>query len=263
MFEVYILPVLIFVVLGLVAGLLLSFASAYLGVKTDEKVEAVRGALPGINCGACGFSGCDDYAKAVAGGEKTNLCVPGGGKTAQDLAAIMGTEAEDVEKNVAVVRCNGVHGATGKKYEYTGTPSCAGANKYYSGDGQCPYGCLGYGDCTHACIFDALHVIDGVAYVDPEKCTGCGQCAQECPKGLIDIKPLSKPVVVICASQQNGKNTRAACTNGCIGCRKCEKTCPYDAVHVDNFLARIDYEKCTACGKCVEVCPVSCIHHCY
>lgn len=39
----------------------------------------------------------------------------------------------------------------------------------------------------------------------------------------------------------------------------CEKNCPKDAIHVEDNLARIDYEKCINCGKCVSVCPTGAI----
>ena len=70
----------------------------------------------------------------------------------------------------------------------------------YGGSSACPYGCLGYGDCVKACKFDAIHVVDGVARVDYDKCKGCGMCAQKCPKKII-LFPLKddpyppKPVV--------------------------------------------------------------------
>ena len=45
----------------------------------------------------------------------------------------------------------------------------------------------------------------------------------------------------------------------CIACKKCEKECPSDAIHVIDMLAVVDYEKCTGCGTCVSVCPQNCI----
>ena len=65
---------------------------------------------------------------------------------------------------------------------------------------SCAYGCLGLGDCAAVCPFDAMHVVDGVARVDYDKCKGCGMCAQKCPKHII-LFPLKddpnppKPVV--------------------------------------------------------------------
>lgn len=47
----------------------------------------------------------------------------------------------------------------------------------------------------------------------------------------------------------------SACEIGCIGCRKCVKECPSEAITVVDNVAQIDYEKCTNCGKCKETCP--------
>ena len=81
--------------LGVAMGLSLAYASAKYALKVDPFVGKVREALPGVNCGACGFKGCNDYAEAVAiKGAKTNLCVPGGAKAAEDVAAVMGVEPE-------------------------------------------------------------------------------------------------------------------------------------------------------------------------
>ncbi|WP_069988446.1 RnfABCDGE type electron transport complex subunit B [Massilioclostridium coli] len=260
MFELYFLPILIFIGLALLAGLLLSIASVFLGVKEDEKVEKIRDCLPGINCGACGYSGCDDYAKAVANGAAPNQCVPGGPSVAKQVAEIMGVEAGAIEKKAAYVHCNGNLHATHSKYDYQGELTCQAASKLYSGDKACIYGCLGYGDCSKICPVEAISIQDGVAWVDEETCISCGRCVDTCPKNLIHLKPVNKPVVVACNNPQRGKAVMNVCSNGCIGCGKCQRTCQYDAIHVENFIARIDYEKCTSCGECIEQCPVNCIH---
>ena len=63
---------------GLAAGILLALSSHFFAVKEDEKVKKIRECLPGANCGACGYAGCDSYAKAlVEDGVKTTLCIPG------------------------------------------------------------------------------------------------------------------------------------------------------------------------------------------
>ena len=256
------IPALLFLGLGLVAGLLLSVFSKVFAVKTDERVEEITAALPGLNCGACGFSGCEGYAKSIVNeGAATNRCIPGGDAVARKVSDILGTEFEDVTECTAFVACNGaVPKATHDSYVYQGERTCAACNLYYQGKGVCNYSCIGYGDCVRQCSFDAIHIVDEVAKVDPLKCTGCGLCAKACPKDLIHIRDAAKPVYVACSSCYNGRMTVHNCENGCIGCHKCEKTCPNGAIYVKNNVAVIDYDKCTACFQCVEVCPRHCIN---
>ena len=125
----------------------------------------------------------------------------------------------------------------------------------------CAYGCLGYGDCTRACAFDAIHIENGIAKVDREKCTGCGACAAVCPNHVIEVVPEHKrKPVVLCQNKDKGAQTRKACTAGCIGCMKCAKACPREAITVENNVAYIDQEKCVGCQLCVKECPVGVIH---
>jgi ferredoxin len=88
---------------------------------------------------------------------------------------------------------------------------------------------------------------------------GCGLCAKACPKGLIEIVPASSYVAVQCSNKDRGPQVKKVCSAGCIGCMLCTKQCESDAIHVENNLARIDYEKCTQCGKCAAKCPVKVI----
>ena len=82
-------PILVVCIIGLICGVGLSVASSVMAVKEDERFPAIRDCLPGANCGACGFTGCDGYAKALLEpGTKTNLCVPGGAEAAKKLAAV-------------------------------------------------------------------------------------------------------------------------------------------------------------------------------
>ena len=246
--------------IGLVAGLGLSSASAALAVPTDEKTESLRAALPGANCGACGYSGCDGYAAALAAGEaEPNRCAPGGPDTAAQLAALLGVEAGEMKRKAAQVRCGGSCAHVQEKYEYQGVKTCAAASQLYAGPSSCAYGCLGFGDCAAACEYDAIQVIDGLARVNPLLCTSCGRCVKACPKGLISLLPADIQAVVRCSNKDMGAKVRKVCDVGCIGCRKCTKVCPTGAIVVEENLARIDPEKCIGCGACVETCPVHCI----
>ena len=256
------LPVLIVAGIGLLCGLGLAIASIVMAVPKDEKAEAIEEILPGANCGACGCAGCADYAKSIVeDGNAINKCTPGGAKSVAAIAEIMGVEATSAEPMKAVVACSGTCDKTSKRYEFEGIHSCQAVKGLYGGDGLCKFGCLGYGDCTRACAFDAMHIVDGIAKVDREKCTGCGACAAVCPNSVISIVPEHKrKPVVLCQNKDKGALTRKACSAGCIGCMKCAKACPKEAITVENNVAYIDQSKCVGCQLCVKECPVGVIH---
>lgn len=254
------IPILIVLAIGLIAGLGLSIASIVMAVPVDERVTKIRDCLPGANCGACGYSGCDGYAEAVAKGEcNPNLCAPGGVSAVEAIGNILGIAIEATEKQVAVVNCNGSCENVQDKMEYRGIKRCSAANMLYSGTKECKYGCLGFGDCVKACQFDAIHIIDGKAIVDSEKCTACGACIKACPKSIISLKPYAQRYWVYCSNKDKGAMANKACKVSCIACGKCTKVCESDAVKVENNLAVIQPENCTNCGKCAENCPKKCI----
>lgn len=241
--------------MGLIFGLVLAVASRVFAVKTDDRLEPMIDALPGANCGGCGFSGCAAYAQAVIDGKaKIGLCVAGGDAAAADMAAIMGVAAEKTQRRVAMVKCRGTEAKV--KGFYDGLQDCVAASKV-AGRGPlvCKYGCLGFGTCVSACKFDAMHIVDGRARVDAEKCTGCMACASVCPRDVIVSVPYAADIVVACSSRAKGPSTVRGCNVGCIGCSRCEDVCPNDAIHVEGNLAVIDYDKCVSCGLCAEVCP--------
>ncbi len=244
---------------GLVLAVILSLASKFMAVPTDEKVEKVRECLPGANCGACGYSGCDGYAAAVADGSAApNLCTPGGADTAKQLAELLGTEVT-VEKKYAFIKCNHGSQKAVKQFSYNGSLSCAAANLMYKGPLGCKYGCLGLGDCVNVCQYGAIKIENGIAVVDKNLCTGCGRCADVCPKGILEILPEKAKFAVACSNTQKGAFARKVCSAACIGCGKCEKLCPASAIKVENNLAYIDEDKCIGCGECVVGCPTKCI----
>lgn len=245
---------------GLLAGVLLALLSKLFAVPEDEKVKKIRSCLPGANCGACGYKGCDDYAVALSGGAAANLCVPGGKDTADALGELLGIEVEAPKEVVAYVHCNGNCSATGKKTDYDGMQSCRAAAMLYGGPDDCKYGCMGFGDCAAVCPVQAICLKDGIAHVDSSVCIGCGKCEKACPKHIISLVPKNTSTAVMCNNKDKGADARKACKNACIGCKKCERTCPHGAITVTDNLARIDYEKCTGCGACAEACPTGCLH---
>lgn len=257
----YLIPTLILGGCGLIAGILLTVAAKVFYVKVDERIEKIGSSLPQANCGACGYAGCSDYADAIVNnGAPTNLCRPGGAEAASAIAEILGTAAADVIPMTAIVHCNGDCNATKLQFDFDGIQSCKAVKRFYGGNGMCKYGCIGLGDCVAVCEHDAIKIVNGVAKVIPALCGACGQCAAVCPNQLISIKPKSSNIDVLCSSAANGKATKLACSNGCIGCKICEKKCPNEAIRVENFHAKIDYEKCTNCGICKTSCPVKVIH---
>lgn len=247
---------------GLFIGLFLGFAAKTFEVKVDERELQVRELLPGANCGGCGYPGCDGCASAIAKGEApANVCPVANKETHKQIADVMGSNVEETDPKVAFVKCAGTCDKTQVKYEYYGVQDCKKAALVPGkGNKKCSYGCMGFGSCVKVCAFDAIHIVNGIALVDKEKCSGCTMCTAECPNDLIEMVPAKAKTLVACSSPEKGRDVKAACSAGCIGCKLCEKACEFDAIHVNNNLAYIDYSKCTNCGKCALVCPTKVIH---
>lgn len=247
--------------LAILFGIVLAFASKKFAVAVNPKTAEVREVLPGANCGGCGFAGCDALADAISSGKAAvTACPVGGSELAEKLAQIMGVTADTTEKKVARVLCGGDCNNAKEKYEYQGIEDCKAAEALAGGSKSCRYGCTGLGTCVKACPFDAIHVVNGVAVVDEEKCTACAKCVAVCPKNIIELVPVSNEVRVLCKNQEKGKDVMQSCKVGCIACQKCVKVCKFDAIVFENNLARIDYSKCTNCMMCAEACPTKTIY---
>ena len=213
-------------VVGIFVGLFLGVAGIRFHVEKDEKEEAILAALPGNNCGGCGYAGCSGLAAAIAKGEApVNACPVGGEPVGSKIAAIMGVEAGASQRKVAFVACMGDCDKANRDYEYSGYQDCR---------------MMGF-------------------VVDREKCKACGKCVEVCPKHLISLIPYQAEYAVACSSADKGPVTMKACQSGCIGCGLCMRNCPAHAVNVKDFHAVIDQEKCTGCGTCAEKCPKKCI----
>ena len=230
--------------LGSAFALILLIASIKLKVEVDPKVEQVHAALPCIDCGACGFAGCGSYAKAVvADPELLGKCAPGGSDTSNDIAEILNLQMSGGGAPMRpMIHCRACRQDKTYFAQYDGIIGCTSANAQPNVQ-ACAFGCLGYGGCVRRCKFDALHIIDGLAVVDYEKCTGCGACATGCPRDLIEMIPFTHEnmMTVACTSKENGKNTRKFCKVGCIGCGICAKQS--DLFTMKDNQAKINYEK--------------------
>lgn len=250
--------------LGLVLGVALTIVNKVFYVPVDEKLIEIREALPGANCGGCGYPGCDACADAIFEGvAPVDICPVGGTPLADKLAMIMGVEIKPAQvKLVARVRCQGSSDKCGNKFEYVDLPDCRAALLVAGGHKSCEYGCLGQGSCERACKFDALHIdpVKKLPVVDDDKCVACGACVTACPKKLMKLQPVNLPVRVLCLNFNKGKQVKEACSIGCIGCTLCAKKCKHSAITMINNLPVIHDELCVGCMECALVCPTKAIY---
>jgi len=259
--ELIIQSIIVLLALGFVASAILSAASKLLYVEEDPRVEAVSEALPGANCGGCGYAGCDGYAAAVIADPNVapNLCCAGGPDVAAQVAELSGKAMGDAEPQVAFRRCDRIGGNVEEKFEYQGVLTCKAAKMLQDGPFACKYACLGYGDCVRACPFNAMSLVNRIVYVDPDACTACGTCVRSCPNSILELVPKRSRVMVFCSSQDKAKEVTSVCEVGCISCMKCVKKCPADAISMKDNRIHIDHEKCLAYGdSCEEACVAAC-----
>jgi Na+-translocating ferredoxin:NAD+ oxidoreductase RNF subunit RnfB len=252
--------------IGITSSVVLYFVARKFRVEEDPRVGQVEELLPGANCGGCGQPGCRGLSEAVVRANSLEgfSCPVGGAATLSGIAAVLGLEVDARVPRVAVARCNGDRERRPRTSHYEGYASCAVEHALYRGESDCPFGCLGLGDCARACAFDALRVPGaGLPVVDEEACLACGACVKACPRKIIELRDKGvkgRRVFVGCVNRDRGVPARAACGVACIGCGICVKECSFEAITVANNLAYIDPRKCKLCRKCVGACPTGAIH---
>ncbi len=245
---------------ALVSSTGLYFAAQKFYVQEDPRIGEIGGYLPGANCGGCGFAGCANYAEHVVQEISLDITCPvADAESMSRIARILGIEANNTEKRVASLMCQGTHDKTAEIMDYRGITDCWAFMLVADSSKACAFSCLGLGSCVAACPFGAMEIRDGIVQIDEKFCTGCGLCIDTCPKNILHLRPLHKRITVTCHNTDKGVEAKNACISACIACMKCQKACTYDAISIDGFLAKIDYEKCNNCGACVDVCPTNAI----
>nr|NJM04006.1 FAD-dependent oxidoreductase [Desulfobacula sp.] len=218
--------------LGIITGAVLAIASKAFYVYEDPMVVAVGGALPGANCGGCGYPGCNANAEAIVKGlSPVNSCVAAGSEVALQIAAIMGVSVSDKEPEFAGPGCYYGKDEADMAYRYHGITDCRAAEMLFGGMKVCRIGCLGLGTCVRACMFGALTMgPDGLPKVDRNKCTGCGACERICPKHIIRLTSTARRIL--------REYTREECTT------PCQRACP-TGIDIKEYIRLIregDYE---------------------
>ena len=249
---------------GALLGLGLAVAAKKLRVEKDKTVEALGGFLPGLNCGSCGYAGCEPYAEALAAGTDTDItkCKPGGSVCLDGLGEVLGIEVDTRgPKLVAQVHCRGGEGTAETRYNYKGLQNCNAATILFGGDKSCQYGCLGLGSCMQVCPTDAIfYDSDNLVWVDKNKCISCEKCVAICPTNVIKMIPADADVIVACNSRDKGKDTKSKCKVGCIGCQICNRKFPDAGYKITENLSIVGYtQRGPGRKEAIEKCPTNSI----
>ena len=247
---------------GLVFAVFIALADRKLKVWEDPRIDAVASLLPNANCGACGVPGCRAFAeKLVAGEAQPAGCNVANADTRSAIAAYLGVDAGTAVKTVARMLCaGGTHVAT-QQAEYRGYGTCAAASAVAGGGKGCTWGCLGLADCVRSCTFDAMRMNEyGIPIIDIEKCTGCGDCVDACPKNLLTVMPVDRHLLVQCRNLIAGDDVLSDCKLACTACGKCVMDAAPGLISVATGVAVVNYElNALADAHAIDRCPTGAI----
>jgi electron transport complex protein RnfB len=286
------IPVIFLSILSLILGIFYYLASKTIFISLEENINKINNLLPQTNCGVCGYNSCYLFAKAlVEGKSKPSKCIPADNSFIHEIYETIKIPVEIKEPMIAVVHCKGDSNNSKKRFEYIGISNCHAAILAGNGFKACEYGCLGLGSCVSVCKFDAIAIKNGIAYIDPEKCTGCGLCVKECPRGLISLIPKVHKIYLACSNHDRGNKVKNYCSFGCTACTLCVKATPSGAISMIDNLPVLDYSsgdnfvvaayscpsksfndlikfrpkanidiKCDGCSQCISSCPTHAIY---
>ena len=260
-----ILAVILLSLVGFIAGIAIFVVNKVLP-KEDESLQRatdLKEYLPGADCGACGHPGCFAYAQAAAKNKEVvvkNPCriLAKDEEGTKRLGDYLGLKIDTTQiGQKAVVHCSGESPIIGS---YNGIRTCKAATQVGGGFKECPYACLGLGDCATVCPADAIGVDPEkrVVVVDWQRCIGCGMCVKTCPRGLIELIPGDMPQYLGCnylaAKDVAG---RKKCSVGCIHCKLCVKASENGEVTWNDAkdLPFFDPQKRLVAKAAIEKCP--------
>jgi len=246
--------------IGLVASVLLGIASKLFYVAVDPVVLSIAEALPGANCGACGFAGCSSCARAIAKGKASpDACLAGGPEVSLSVAELMGVTIAIREPDIASLGCWYPPEVADTRFTYDGVTDCRAALLLFGGSKLCEIGCMSLGSCVAACPFGALSIGErGLPEVNPFLCTGCGTCEQICPKHIIRL------------SSETRRLQHTYLADECTA--PCQRTCP-TGIDIPRYITLItegSYREAISVIKetnpfpltCGRVCPHPCEDQC-
>ncbi|ARU64718.1 electron transport complex subunit RsxB [Histophilus somni] len=152
---------LVVVLLAVLFGVILGFASIKLKVEGDPIVEKIDALLPQSQCAQCGYPGCKPYAQAIANGDEITKCVPGGQPLVIKIADLLGIEAP------------------AGNFEKDPLPKVAFIDEDM---------CIGCTKCIQACPVDAIIGTNKAMHtIIADLCTGCELCVAPCPTDCISM----------------------------------------------------------------------------
>ncbi len=247
---------------GLVFAIFIALANHKLWVWQDPRIDVVASMLPSANCGACGLAGCRAFAEqAVEGHVKPSQCTVGSDDVHKAIAEFLGVDAGTAVRRVARLQCAGGCDVAVPRAEYRGLATCSAAAAVAGGGKGCTWGCLGLADCERVCDYDAIVMSDtGLPVVDPDKCTGCGDCVEACPKDLFTLMPVGDRLLVQCKNLLVGDDVLTECRAACTACGKCVQDAAPGLISIASGVAVVNYELIAqADRKAVDRCPTGAI----